>query len=219
VSRSRAGIAALLATGAGMLAVGGWRALQAAGDFALRDAWWLLLGIAGLNMLRTLVPKGALVGPAVLAGVGAMLLLEEHHVHPRVSAPAVVAAMLGISAIVVVAAGPGPAAGTTAIGWVARRRLQGRISPALRLVAVLGVVLLDLRAAAPETGTLSVNCLILGGRIEVKVPASSGVVLSPDTRASLIRVFDEGAEPASAGDPSVRIRLRGAVGGFAVHRC
>jgi hypothetical protein len=217
VNRFRAGAAALLAAAAASLTAGGWHALAAAADLAWRDAGWLLLGLAALNLLRAVVPSGALFGPVVLAAAAIGVLVSQHRFSARPSGPAFAAAGLALIACAIVAVSPAPADKATAVGWVVRRRLRGSVSPTMTVVAVMGLVGLDLRTAAAPTGATRLNCLILGGRIELKVPRGAAVELSVDSRA-LLQVSDDGAEPASGGVPLVHIRLRGAVGGLALYR-
>jgi hypothetical protein len=217
-ARLRMVAAALLAAAAGSLAVGGWHALSSALNLLGRYAAWLLFGLAAVNLLRAVIPRGALIGPAVLAAGSAGEFVSQHGWPARLSAPATAAAGLALLALVIVAASPPSRAKTTAIGWVVRRTVRGSTAPAMTVVAVLGLVDLDLTAAAAPVGGITLRCFVLGGRIELRVLARADVQLSPDSTTWLVRVFDAGAEPATGGDPSVRIRLRGAVGGFALRR-
>jgi hypothetical protein len=217
-ARLRMVAAALLAAAAGSLSVGGWHALSSAFNLVWRYAAWLLLGLAAVNLLRAVVPRGALIGPAVLAAGSAGAFVGQHGWPARMSVPAAAAAGLALLALVIVAATPPSQGRTTAIGWVVRRTVRGSTASAMTVVAVLGVVGLDLTGAAAPAGGIRLRCFVLGGRIELRVLARADVRLSPDSTTSLVRVFDVGAEPATSGDPSVRIRLRGAVGGFALRR-
>jgi hypothetical protein len=218
VSRVRASATALVAASAALLATEGWHALRAVAGLLWRDAGWFLLGLAALNLLRAVVPSGALVGPVVLAAAAAGILVSQHQFFAPVSGPALAASALALIACAIVAFSPAPVDKAIAIGWVVRRKLQGSVPPTMTVVAVLGLVGLDLRtAAAPIAGT-RLNCLILGGRIELKVPATAEVELGAESNASLVRTSDEGVAPAHGGVPLVHIRLRGAVGGFALYR-
>jgi hypothetical protein len=209
---------ALLAAAAAVLSAGGWHALGSVAELLWRHAAWLLVGLAAVNLLRAVVPRGALIGPVVLSAGAGGAYVSQHGWPTRVSAPAAAAAGLVLIALVVVAASPPSNARATAIAWVHRRTVRGSAAPEMTVVAILGVVGLDLRAAEALNGETMLRCFVAGGRIEVSVPARADVRLRPDSDTWLVRVSDDGGEPATGGRPLVRIRLRGAVGGFALRR-
>jgi hypothetical protein len=218
LGRLWAGAAVLFAAAAGALATGGWHALTSASDLVWHSAAWLLLALAVLNLLRAVVPSGALAGPAIFAAGSLGVLIAQGRLSVRLSAPALVAAALALAACAIFVGSPTSPSGATAVGWVIHRRVQGSIAPTLTVVAILGVVGLDLRTAVAPDGNTTLRCLILGGRIELRVPKQAEVELSLDSSAPLVRISDDGTEPVTNGMLLVRIRLLGAVGGFALRR-
>ena len=165
-----------------------------------------------------MAPGGALIGPVVLVVCAAGVYVSQHGWSVRLSAPAAAAAGLVLIALLVIAASPPSKTRAIAIAWVHRRTVRGSAAREMTVVAILGVVGLDLRAAEAPDGETMLRCFVAGGRIEVSVPARADVRLSSDSDTWLVRVSDDGAEPATGGRSLVRIRLRGAVGGFALRR-
>lgn len=211
--------ALLFAAAAGALATGGWHALSLAAGFVWHEAAWLLLALAALNLLRAVVPSGAIVGPAVFTTSALAVLIAQHRLSVHLSGPAAVAGGLALAACAVLVVSPRPIASAVAIGWVIRKRPQHSIEPTMSVIAILGVVRLDLRTAVvANEEDITLRCLILGGRIELRTPTQAEVKLSPDSSALLVRVSDDGGEPTRSGAWPVRIRLLGAIGGFVLRR-
>jgi len=218
VSRFRMSVSLLIAAAAGVLAVDGWDAARSAAELASRNAAWLLLALALLNLMRAIAPEGALAGPMILALIAGAIAFERNRPQMNLSPATVAATGLALLGFFVVARLPASQTRCAAICWVTRRQFRMPTPCVKSVVAVLGSVELDLTRAGGPQEAIELRCLVLGGRIELRTRADWTVELARDSSTLLVRIRDRGPEPAAKAPPTVSIRLVGGFGGFAIHR-
>ncbi|MFF1678250.1 hypothetical protein ACFVYG_19700 [Streptomyces sp. NPDC058256] len=144
------------------------------------DWWpWALLGLAALNLLRSALPVGSLIGPLLLAAVALGGLAASGGVAHETLADRVVPCALALMGAALVLSA-GRAAGTTRVLSTGRVDIRNSPSGPLALRAVIG----ELRADLSETGHAGVvlHVTAIGGHVRLTVP-----------RDALVRIHDTGA--------------------------
>lgn len=226
MGRVRAAFAAAAGVAAGVCAARGWSDLPSGSTML---GWFaaVLASLAVLNVARSAVPPGALIGPAVLATVAAVALvasrLAEHrwHLHPAwwlvTSASAV---LVALGAILTMPARPSR---VLALGWSRRVKLDPTESGQYVAIVALGACHLDFTALAragsvgPETA-LTVRCLLAGGHVTLLVPIGWRVAVNPTSTAVAVSVDDGSRSTEAAGPATLTIGLRAFAGGLRVRR-
>ncbi|MER5385243.1 hypothetical protein ABT040_34080 [Streptomyces sp. NPDC002688] len=167
------------------LAVGSY----AAGDAAHRlheaatlaaDWWpWALLGLAALNLLRSAVPVGSLIGPLLLATLALGGLAASGGVARETLTDRVVPCALVLTGAALLLSA-GRAARTTRVLSTGRVDIRQSSSDPLALRAVVGELRADLSRTGHAGVVLHVTAIV--GHVRLSVP-----------RDALVRIHDTGA--------------------------
>jgi hypothetical protein len=190
---------------------------------------WVLLGVALANILRSTLPAGVLAGPALLSAGALAAFAARDQLWTGLTTPQVVAGLLLVAAWGLLRLSSPVSTPTVALLWVTRRRL--RVAPSrVVVVAVFGVGsvnLSDIMGPPPK----KIVCIVVGGRVEVRVPANWYVTAASPVRVWRVQVADEGPRDADVGPssggplpssalsaPVITVRLLGVVGAVGLTR-
>lgn len=175
----------------------------AAGDSAHRlhaaaalaaDWWpWALLGLAALNLLRSAVPVGSLIGPVLLTAVALAGLAASDGVARGTVADRVVPSALALAGAALLLSA-GRSALTTRVLSTGRVNIRKSPSGPLALRAVVGELHADLSGTGHAGVVLHVTAIV--GHVRLTVP-----------RDALVRIYDTGAvltriRAAAEGEPA-----------------
>ncbi len=138
---------------------------------------WLLLALASLNLLRSAVPTGSLIGPLLLAGIASAALVAAHGAGRRLVQdllPVVLA--LGGAALVLSATAHGPATRWTRVLTTGVVVIPQDAGDVLTVRAVLGELRADLRHL-DGASAVNVNVTALAGHVRLVVPRDSRITV------------------------------------------
>jgi hypothetical protein len=179
----------------------------------LEGVWpWLLLGLAGLNLLRSITPTGAFIGPLAVAGVALVGLLPSLDVHgPTIANIVVPLVTLAVGAALLLrgSATNKVAKWTTILATVSRRHEEA-VPGTINAHCWMGELRVDLRQAEwDEASTL--NVVVVLGRVAVEVPVTLPIVL--DDAGILVAVQESGFRAISTTDARLlRLTPKGLLG-------
>ncbi|MFC8191059.1 LiaI-LiaF-like domain-containing protein [Cellulomonas sp. NPDC057328] len=184
---------------------------------ALVATWWPLALIA-LGVVSALVVPRAWVGPAVVAAVGAVLLLVQLDVvEPDVWSalwPLVVVAV-GLGILLRTGSSGGDADHVTsfAFWWGAEPRTRSQRFTGASLTAIMGGISLDLREA-DVVGTARIDVFVFWGGVDIRVPRTWRVRTSG---LPLLGGWEDKTDPPSDPDaPLLDVRIVSLMGGAEV---
>jgi hypothetical protein len=176
-------------------------------EFGARWWPWALLGLVVVNLLRSALPTGSLIGPLLLAAVAVAGLLASSHVGSGVLAnlalPGILAA--GGAALVVDVAATGRRSSWSRFLTTGRVVVPRSVARTVTIRAVLGELRADFTNAAQDTGT-TVHVTAVAGHIRMTVPRDRWVKVHT-SGALLTRVAETGPESADTPDPSAGITV------------
>ncbi|MFS0704998.1 DUF5668 domain-containing protein [Cellulomonas sp. 179-A 9B4 NHS] len=184
---------------------------------AVVATWWPLVVIA-LGVVSALVVPRAWIGPAVVAAVGAVLLLVQLDVvEPDVWSAlwplAVVAVGLGILLRAGSSGGDADHVTAFAFWWGAEPRTRSQRFTGASLTAVMGGISLDLREA-DVVGTARIDVFVFWGGVDIRVPRTWRVRTSG---LPLLGGWEDKTDPPADPDaPLLDVRVVSLMGGAEV---
>jgi hypothetical protein len=178
--------------------------------------WWpfLLLGLAGLNLLRSVIDTPSLLAPAALTAVAAVALagIGAPFWDRLVAGGPLLVAGIGVGMVV---AAMGTPARVVSVLWTRRSYAKHRPLPArTELVCVAGELRHDLRSAS-IAGTETLVARLVLGYVVVVIPSGWRCHLA-NTPPRSIRISERGAVPPAG--PTIALEVSGGVGWLIIRR-
>lgn len=172
--------AGLAAVAIGSLLVGD-ATQRGAAAVELAGRWWpwALLALACVNLLRSAVPVGSLIGPLVLGAVGVIGLVAFHGADGRLVRDQLAPALLMATGAALVLS---PSRGGHRTSWT-RLLATGDVvvSPSASRLYTLRAVLGELRADLCEAqGEVEVNVTAIAGHVRLTIPRTSAVYVNAE---------------------------------------
>lgn len=209
----------ILAVATGALLLGDpARRAHAALDWTAQWWPWVLLGLASLNLLRSAVPAGSLIGPLTLGGVAVVGLAVSHGLGSHLTRDLLAPALLSVAGATAVLSATRTVHSTS---WTRLLSTGDVVVPVgmdrpVTVRAVLGELRADLRQLE---GEVEVNVTAVAGRVHLTVPPTSEVhVHMPG--ALLTRVAapcSPAAEPPRSG-AEFTVHVLGVLGAVSIVR-
>ena len=135
---------------------------------------WTLLALAGLNLLRSAVPVGSLIGPLALGAVGVVGLVAVHGLQAHLVRDQVAPALLVATGAALVLSSDRMGLRTSWTRLLATGDVV--VPPSVRCPVTLRAVLGELRADLGEVrGQVEVNVTAIAGHVRLTVPRASTV--------------------------------------------
>lgn len=202
---------------AGVLAVAGSSGLAHLASMSLTALPVLLVALTVINLVRSIVPPGALVGPAVLGLAAAVLLVARRGYEVTPSVDHALAGLLGAAILALLLTADSPGSGVTAIAWLCRR--APTVLPAsTTVICVLGTAVLDLRGASVGTSPARLRLLMAAGRVVITVPSDWEIALDPSSRSPFIAMRDPGPPARASAAVRLCVQLTGLAGALELTR-
>jgi hypothetical protein len=180
----------------------------------------VLLALAVVNVLRSVMPPGSLIGPTLLGAGAAATFLYRGRPSTWPNSDQIAVAVLSVAALILLHRACEGRGRIWAVFWVSRRRLT--IAPNHVVVtSLLGVAAVDFTRLAPAVAGVptEILCIVLGGRVELTIPDTWRINAATDVVARWIEVSDRGPMPErGAVTAIVTIRLIGVGGGIGLAR-
>jgi hypothetical protein len=202
---------------AGVLAVAGSAGLAHLASLSLTALPGLLVALTVINLVRSIVPPGALVGPAVLGLAAAVLVVARRGYEVTLSIDHALAGLLATVTLVLLLTTGSPGSGVTAIAWLCRRA-PAVLPASTTVICVLGTAVFDLRRTSVDTTPARLRLLVAAGRVVMTVPSDWEIALDPSSRSSFVAMRDTGPPAGAAAAVQLSIRVIGLVGALELTR-
>ncbi|MGW6736172.1 hypothetical protein [Streptomyces sp. NPDC055013] len=168
--------AGILAVAAGALLVGD-PVHRAHAVLERTVSWWpwVLLGLASLNLLRSAVPVGSLIGPLTLGAVAVVGLAASHGLEGRTARDLLAPTLLAVAGAALVLSATarfGDRTSWTRLLATGAVVVPARSGPTLTVRVVLGELRVDLGRLE---GAVEVNVTAIAGHVRLTVPRTGEV--------------------------------------------
>lgn len=191
---------------------------QATLSWAARWWPWALLALASVNLLRSAVPAGSLIGPVTLGAVAVVGLAVTHGLDGHIARDLLAPTLLVVAgtALVLSAVGSGHRSNWTRLLATGAVIVPAGTGPLLTARAVLGELRADLRQLEND---VEVNVTAVAGHVHLIVPPTSTVHVHT-LGALLTRVTPPDSRPDESTPPegAFTIHVLGICGAVSIAR-
>jgi hypothetical protein len=180
---------------------------RAALDFGARWWPWVLLGLAAVNLVRSALPTGSLIGPSLLVCVALAGLVTSDQVSARALTNLALPGLLALGGCLLLlgVSSTGPRSSWSRVLTTGRVVVPHGSGKTVTVRAVLGELRADLTGPA-AAGRTTVHVTAVAGHIRMTVPRDRRVRVH-SSGAFLTRVVDSGPKPTEVTDPSTGLTI------------
>ncbi|WP_405950130.1 hypothetical protein OG588_30935 [Streptomyces prunicolor] len=177
-------------------------------EFGARWWPWALLGLAVVNLLRSMLPNGSLIGPLLLMAVAAAGLSTSSNVGTATVTNLALPGLLtlGGTVLVVASSGPEQKSSWSSVLTTGRVVIPQDTGRTVTVRAVLGELRADLTSTTEESRTV-IHVTAIAGHVRVTVPRERWVKVH-SSGTVLTHIAETGQKAAEVLDPSA---------GFTIH--
>ncbi|MCL8011772.1 hypothetical protein [Streptomyces sp. AS02] len=209
----------ILAVGTGALLAGdpAHRA-HATLEWAARWWPWALLALASVNLLRSAVPAGSLIGPLFLGAVGLFGLIVSHGLDERLARDLLAPVLLAMAGAALVLSGAhcGRRTSWTRLLATGDVVVPAGTVPPLTVRAVLGELRADLRQLEDD---VEVNVTAIAGHVRLTVPRTGEVrVHTPGALLTKVALPESPPEELPRHEGEFTVHVLGLCGSVSISR-